>query len=135
MKKLLSLFASLALCWSALVPVASIVATSAALTACSSTKQTAYKSIASVQAGVEVALVAWKEYVANRKAEIASIPEGAEQNAAIIQLANRELKARAALESYKTSALAAVSVARSGGDPAPAALVSAASKFTSATAN
>ena len=132
MKKLLSLFASLALCWSALVPVASIVATSAALTACASTRQTAYKSIASVQAGVEVALAGWAEYVVNRKREIEAMPEGAEQNAAVIQLASRELKARAALEAYKTAA-AAITVAKSGGAPAPAPLIASATQFINAT--
>lgn len=133
MKKLLSLFASLTLFWSALVPVASIVATSSALTACKSTKQTAYKSIASVQSGVEVALTSWAEYVVNRKREIAAMPEGAEQNAAVIQLASRELKARAALEVYKTAAVAAITVAKSGGAPAPAPLIASATQFINAT--
>tara|TARA_R110000868_G_C10614226_1_gene741668 strand:- start:238 stop:636 length:399 start_codon:yes stop_codon:yes gene_type:complete len=106
------------------------------VTGCKTSQATiAYKSIASVQSGVEVALNAWAQYVTNRKREISAMPEGPEQNAAVIQLASRELKARAALESYKAAAVAAVSVARSGGDPAPSSLVSAASKFTSVTAN
>ena len=130
MKRLLTLIASLAI---ALAPALTITATSTALTACTSTKQTAYKSIASVQSGVEVALTTWAEYVVNRKREIAAMSEGAEQNAAIIQLASRELKARAALEAYKTTAVAAITVAKSGGAPAPAPLITSATQFINAT--
>lgn len=133
MKKAFSIFASLALCGASLAPVASIVATSAALTACKSTEATAYKTIATIQTSVEVAVTAWKEYVVRRKAFIASMSEDSLQNAATIALANRELKARAALEAYKVAAIAAVKLARSTEAPAPAALTSAASTFIAAT--
>ena len=133
MKKTFSLIASIAVCSASRAPVASIVATSAALTACKSTQATAYKTISTVQTSVEVALAAWKDYVARRKAFIASNPDDSLQSAATIALANRELKARAALEAYKVAAIAAVKLARSTEAPAPASLVTAASTFIAAT--
>ena len=129
MKRILS---GLALALLMLAPLGLVTAT----TGCSAPQSAiAYKTIASVQSAVQTSLDAWSEYVANRKREISAMPEGAEQSAAVIQLANRELKARAALEAYKTAAVAAITVARSGSAPAPSALISAASQFTSVTTN
>lgn len=132
MKKTISIIASLLVCGAALLPVAGI-ATVATLSACKSTEATAYKTISTVQTSVEVALQAWKEYVARRRSEIESMSDDSIQNAALIALANREVKARAALESYKVAAIAAVKIARSADAPAPVSLTSAATTFISAT--
>ena len=124
MKKLLSLFASLALCVSAIAPVASIVATSAALTACKTSQRTvAYKSIAALQASASAALDGWADYVVKRRSQIAAMPD-ADQPAAAAALAKREVLVRLSLKRYQQAA----AVAQIGADvsaPAPGPLLTA----------
>jgi len=129
MKKLASIIASLALCISALAPVASIVATSAALTACKTSQRTvAYKSIAALQASVSAALDGWADYVVKRRSQITALPE-AEQPAAAAALAKREALVRLSLKRYQQAAavaqIGADAAGLSGAAPAPGPLLEA----------
>ena len=119
----------------AAVIAASPIAAPVVITGCKATQQTvAYKSLASVEAGVSASLNAWADYVVAERKRIAALPPE-DQSDASIALADKEGKARAALARYKQAAAVAqvgVNVALANSTaPAPAPLIDAGTEFVS----